>query len=381
MASVNGDFILSSAPHSQAEGFLKATLTVAALFVILAGIKTATNIIVPFLLSVFIAIICNPLVKHIERYRIPKMVAIVIVIAIFVSVVVSLAGLVGSSLSQLSELLPVYREQLKGEFAWVINQLAHFNIQLSKEMLIEYFDPAAAMGLARDMLSGLGNVMANMFLIVITVIFMLFEAPMVAKKIHLSLDDPEMRIKQIDRFLQSVNHYLAIKTLVSIGTGILVSFMLWVVGLDFYLLWGVLAFLLNYIPNIGSIIAAVPAMSLALLQLSPAMAGIIGLGYLLINTLMGNVIEPRYLGRGLGLSTLVVFLSLIFWGWLLGTVGMLLSVPLTMIIKIGLESSQEGKWLAVLLSGDEVSDEENTYQQTKPILDNNTEQTAEKAAE
>lgn len=347
---------MSSSKATQTESVLKAILTVAALFVIFAGIKTATNIIVPFLLSVFIAIVCNPLVNYAARYKIPKIVAIFIVIAAFVSVVVSLAGLVGNSLAKLSELLPVYREQLKGELAWLVTQLANYNIEISRELLTEHVDPAAALGLATNMLSGFGNVMANMFLIIITVIFMLFEAPMLPRKIHLSLADPEMRMKQIDRFLTSVNNYLAIKTLVSIGTGMLVSLMLWAVGLDFYLLWGVLAFLLNYIPNIGSIIAAVPAMSLALLQLSPATAGFIGLGYLLINTLMGNVIEPRYLGRGLGLSTLVVFLSLIFWGWLLGTVGMLLSVPLTMIIKIGLESSQEGKWFAVLLSGDDEVD-------------------------
>ena len=192
---------------------------------------------------------------------------------------------------------------------------------------------------------------------------MLFEASSLPKKVHLALDDPHMRMRQVDRFLSSVNHYLAIKTLVSIGTGILVSTMLWMFGLDFFLLWGVLAFLLNYIPNIGSIIAAVPAMSLAILQLGPGAAGAIGLGYLVINTLMGNVVEPRYLGRGLGLSTLIVFLSLIFWGWLLGTVGMLLSVPLTMIIKIGLESSEEGKWLAVLLSGDGIATEDDMAQE------------------
>jgi predicted PurR-regulated permease PerM len=162
-----------------------------------------------------------------------------------------------------------------------------------------------------------------------------------------------MRLKQIDRFLTSVNNYLAIKTLVSIATGIIVSVMLWAFGLDFFLLWGVLAFLLNYIPNIGSIIAAVPAMSLAVLQLSLPEAGLIGLGYVVINMVMGNIVEPRYLGKGLGLSTLVIFLSLIFWGWLLGSVGMLLSVPLTMIIKIGLENAEEGRWFAILLSGDD----------------------------
>ena len=271
----------------------------------------------------------------------------------FLSIALSIAGLVGNSLNELSQLLPEYRAQLNKEFAWLTAKLAEYNIAISSAVLIEYFDPGAAMGLAADMLSGLGGVMANLFLIIITVIFMLFEASSLPKKLHYALDDPEMRLSQIDRFLQSVNNYIAIKTVVSIGTGVLVSLMLWVIGLDFFLLWGVLAFLLNYIPNIGSIIAAVPAMSLAVLQLGPAAAGGIGLGYMVINTVMGNVIEPRYMGKGLGLSTLVVFLSLIFWGWLLGTVGMLLSVPLTMIIKIGLESSAEGRWLAVLLSSDD----------------------------
>lgn len=332
---------------------LKALVVTAALFVIFAGVKTATNILVPFLLSVFIAIICNPLVVKLTSYRVPKGLAIISVIVIFVAIALSIAGLVGNSLSQLSQLLPEYRAQLTEQFTWLTEKLAEYNIQVSTDLLFEYFDPAAAMGLAATMLNGLGGVMANLFLIIITVIFMLFEASSLPKKVHLALDDPEMRLNQIDRFLSSVNNYLAIKTLVSLATGVLVSTMLWALGLDFFLLWGVLAFLLNYIPNIGSIIAAVPAMSLALLQLSPAAAGLIGLGYLAINTVMGNVVEPRYLGRGLGLSTLVVFLSLIFWGWLLGTVGMLLSVPLTMIIKIGLESSEEGRWFAVMLSGDD----------------------------
>ena len=332
----------------------KALLVTAAIFIILAGIKMSANILVPFLLSVFIAIICNPLIVKANQYKIPKGISVIFVIIIFVLIALSLASLVGKSLNQLSDSLPEYRAQLHSQFVWVTEALAKFNIKISNEIVTEYFDPAAALGLATNMLSGLGNVMANMFLIIITVIFMLFEASSLPMKFHFALDDPQMRQKQIDRFLASVNHYIAIKTLVSIATGICVSVMLWLFGLDFYLLWGVLAFLLNYIPNIGSIIAAIPAMTLAVLQLGLPEAGLIGLGYMTINTVMGNMIEPRYMGKGLGLSTLVVFLSLIFWGWLLGTVGMLLSVPLTMIIKIALESSQEGRWFAVLLSGDEI---------------------------
>ena len=192
---------------------------------------------------------------------------------------------------------------------------------------------------------------------------MLFESASFPLKLHFAMDDPEMRLNQIERFLAAVNNYIAIKTLVSLATGCIVSIMLWAFGLDFYLLWGVLAFLLNYIPNIGSIIAAVPPMTLAILQLGIGEAGLIGLGYVMINMVMGNIVEPRYLGKGLGLSTLVVFLSLIFWGWLLGTVGMLLSVPLTMILKIGLENSPEGRWLAVMLS-----DEQEVCEKSKQVL-------------
>lgn len=343
---------------ANSNGALKMLLMIASVFIILAGLKTATNLLVPFLLSVFIAIICNPLIDKASQFKIPRFVSVIFVIVIFVTIALSLAGLVSKSLNELMTLIPEYRIQLVEQFTWLTEELAQYKIKISTGILLEYFDPAAAMGLAANMLSGLGSVMANLFLIILTVIFMLFEAPSLPSKLHIALDDPERRMKQIDQFLTSVNHYIAIKTMVSIATGLIVSLMLWAFGLDFFLLWGVLAFLLNYIPNIGSIIAAVPAMSLAILQLGIAPAGFIGLGYLIINTVMGNVVEPRYLGRGLGLSTLVVFLSLIFWGWLLGTVGMLLSVPLTMIIKIGLESSEEGRWFAILLSGDEVIEQQ-----------------------
>lgn len=331
---------------------LKTLLIVAALFVVLAGLKAAANILVPFLLSFLIAIICSPLVRKIEKLKVPKPLAIIGVVLVIVTVAIYLVSLVGKSLLELSQLLPSYLEQLRDETTWVVDKLALFNIVISKEHIAEYFDPSLVMKLMADTLSSLGDVMTSLFLVIITVIFMLFEASSLPKKIYAALEEPEVKMQQFERFLTSVNNYLAIKTLVSATTGICVSIMLWAVGLDFYLLWGVLAFLLNYIPNIGSIIAAIPAVLLAALQLGFAPAGFIGLGYLAINAVMGNVIEPRYLGRGLGLSTLTVFLSLVFWGWLLGSVGMLLSVLLTMVIKIGLENSEDGKWVATLLSAD-----------------------------
>jgi predicted PurR-regulated permease PerM len=142
---------------------------------------------------------------------------------------------------------------------------------------------------------------------------------------------------------------MAIKTTTSFITGIFISVWLAIIGVDYPILWGSLAFLLNYVPNIGSIIAAVPAIILAFIQLGLWSALFTALGYVLVNGIIGNIVEPKFMGRSLGLSTLIVFLSLVFWGWILGPVGMLLSVPLTMTVKIALESNSSTRWIAILL--------------------------------
>ena len=330
----------------------KALLIFASLIVILAGIKAASTIMVPFFLSGFIAIACGPLIQWMSKYRIPRWLSITLVILLIVVFGFMLAGLVGQSLAEFRENMPQYREKLSGEFTWVVNQLARFNIHVDKDLIVSYLDPGMAMSMVTNFLSGMGGVLSNLFLILLTVIFMLFEAEGIPRRLHIALSDPQMKMHHIDRFIQSVNSYLAIKTVVSLVTGLLAGTWLYILGVDHFLLWGVLAFLFNYIPNIGSIIAAVPAVLMALVQYGGGEAGLVALGFVVINTVMGNVVEPRFMGRGLGLSTLVVFLSLIFWGWLLGSVGMLLSVPLTMIVKIALESREESRWLAILLSSD-----------------------------
>lgn len=343
---------------------LKILLILASLVVVLAGIKAASSIVVPFLLSVFIAMACSPLITWAKQYRVPRALSVILVILLIVIFGFMLAGLVGQSMNDFSENLPQYRAQLVDEFAWGIGQLEAFNIHINQAQLLSYLDPGVAMNMVSNVLTSLGGVLTNFLLILLIVVFMLFEAESFPRKIHIALDDPDMKMRQVDKFLVSVKNYLAIKTLVSVGTGLIIGLWLYVLGVDHVLLWAMLAFLLNYIPNIGSIIAAIPAVLLAFVQLGPAVAGLTALGFVLTNTVMGNMVEPRFMGRGLGLSTLVVFLSLIFWGWLLGTVGMLLSVPLTMIVKIALEANDDTRWIALLLASEDVE-----FERTIPITD------------
>ncbi len=152
--------------------------------------------------------------------------------------------------------------------------------------------------------------------------------------------------------IDNMRRYMAIKTATSLLTGVLVTSFLSLIGISYPLLWGLLAFLFNYVPNIGSILAAVPPVVLAVVESGSGLgpAAITAIGFVAINCLISFAIEPRYMGQGLGLSTLVVFLSLVFWGWVLGPVGMLLSAPLTMIIKIVLADYEDTRWIAVLMS-------------------------------
>jgi len=334
-------------------------ITIAAFVIVVAGMRAATDILVPFLLAIFISVISAPPLFWLQRKGLPTWLALITVILGILIVGLLMAWLVGSSVKDFSNNLPVYEEKLKLQTAAIIAWIGKLGIDISDLGITEIFNPGAAMKLVASMLNSLGNLLTNGFLILMTAIFMLLEATSIPAKLRTISGDRESSLEPFDKFVNNVKNYMAIKTLVSLFTGTVVAVFVFFMGLDYPLLWGLLAFALNYVPNIGSIIAAVPAVLLAVIQIGIGKAMIIAAGYVVINLVMGSVIEPRFMGRSLGLSTLVVFLSLLFWGWILGPVGMLLSVPLTITAKIALDSREESRWIAVLL-GPEVITERKT---------------------
>ena len=340
------DFFSTDAPTGRAS---RTLLILAALVIIAAGLKAAEQIVVPFLLALFIAIIAATPVFWLEKHKVPAGIAILVVMASMVFALLGLGALVGQSAGEFTAKVPFYQERLAALLAQVIARLQGWGVEISDDLLVSYFDPGTALTMAGNTLRGLGGVISNGFLILLTVIFMLAEASSFPRKLRDVMSNPERDFDYFSRFASNMNRYIGIKTTISLITGVIVSIFLTVLGVDFPVLWGLLAFLLNYVPTIGSLIAAVPAILLALVELGPGTALVTALLYFLTNIGMGNGIEPRFMGRGLGLSTLVVFLSLVFWGWMLGPVGMLLSVPLTMTVKIALEASPTSEWLAHIL--------------------------------
>lgn len=322
---------------------LKIVIMLGMLVIILCGIRFAAEIIVPFILALFIAVILNPLVQHMVRWRVPRVLAVSILMTIIVMAMVLLLAYLGSALNELTRTLPQYRNSIMTPLQAIEPLLQRVGIDVSVDQLAHYIDPNAAMTLLTNLLTQLSNAMSSIFLLLLTVLFMLLEVPQLPGKF-------QQMMAAIQRAIDSVSHYLVLKTAISIITGLVAWAMLAALDVRFAFVWGLLAFALNYIPNIGSVLAAIPPIAQVLVFNGFYEALLVLAGYLLINLVFGNILEPRIMGRGLGLSTLVVFLSLIFWGWLLGPVGMLLSVPLTIIVKIALEQTAGGQSIAVLLS-------------------------------
>ncbi|GAB2190130.1 AI-2E family transporter [Sessilibacter sp. MAH2] len=321
----------------------------AAIVVVVAGMKSAEAILVPFFLSLFIAVLCSPPLAALKRLGLPSGLAILIIIVVIMILGIVVGAVVGSSINSFRSDLPEYQERLRALTSGGIKFLNSYGIELDAAQIRESFDPSAALGFVGNTLASLGNVMTNAFLILLTVVFILAEEVRFSDKYMMATSKNKNALEALGRFTSSINRYMAIKTLMSVMTGVIITIWLLVQGVDYAVLWGLLAFLLNFVPTLGSILAAIPATLLSLVQLGVTDAAITALGFILVNGIIGNGIEPKTMGKGLDLSTLVVFLSLVFWGWVLGSVGMLLSVPLTMTIKIALESFDDTRWLGVIL--------------------------------
>ena len=321
----------------------------AAIIIIMAGVIYAKSIITPLLLALFISIICVQPISWLEKKRAPKWLALITVILGMILLFTGFSILIGGTVSSFSSNVSKYGSTLTAIFNSFIQFLHDNGLNIPKDQMSALIQPGRILEFTASALNGLLSMIGTTFLIFLIVLFVLMEFGSFPVKAKAILTGSDESIAYFETIIQSIRQYLWIKTLIGLVVGILIYTALWIIGIDYPLLWALIAFLLNYIPNIGPVIASIPAVLFALVQS--------GLGgalwtfgtFMLIHNVIGNFLEPRIMGRGLGLSTLVVFLSLLLWGFLLGTIGMFLSVPITLTIKIILEQNEKTRWLAILL--------------------------------
>jgi AI-2 transport protein TqsA len=321
----------------------------AALIIIVYGIHQAQSVVTLLLVSVFLALIATPPVLWLERKRIPSPVAVMVVMACVIILLLLIGGVVGASLSTFSNSLPFYQRRLEEQLFALKPWLASKHIEVTDQVLLEYLNPGPMMGLVVRMLSGMGSAISDIVLILLTVTFILLEASSFPVKLRSILGDPLRAFPQFTTFVNDIKRYVILKTIINMIAGTTIGVWLYILGVDFPVLWGFVAFLLHFVPNIGSIICAIPAVLLAFVELGAGPAILAASGYLVVGFTVGNIVEPRLMGKKFGLSTLVVFLSLIFWGTLLGPIGVVLCIPFTMTLKFACESSKNTRWIAIML--------------------------------
>jgi len=285
-----------------------ALLILASFIIVVAGMKAASSILVPFFLAVFIAVICAPPLFWLQRKGVPKVLALVFILVAILIVGLLFGALIGPSLNDFLSALPDYQERLSTHIATLMSWLREKGVNIPAEEVPLTLHPGWVMILAGGIFTALSSVLTHAFLILLTVVFILLEAADLPKKLRVVLKNPERSLSTIEKFSQSAKRYLVIKTLISAAVGLVIWLWLLILGVDYPVLWGTLSFLLNYVPNIGAIIAALPVVLLALVQLGVGSALLTVLGFVVVHTVVGVIIFPIVCGQVLSLSALVVFL-------------------------------------------------------------------------
>lgn len=329
---------------------MRFLVVAASAIVVVAGLREASEILLPFLSALFIAIVSLPFMAWLQRNRVPTWLAVMLTVAAAAGVVSVLGVVVGQAVGEFAQV--VADSQYNARFEELASRLRVWaqesNLPFADRTPLDFVNPEAVVNLLGNTLGALAGLLQDAFLVLLAVIFILVEAAGFRAKVRLAFGE-RGGLERLGQMTLQVQKYLAVKTVVSLGTGFLAFLWVWTLGVDFPLMWGLVAFIFNYIPNIGSIVAAVGPSVLALVQVDLGRGLAVAAGYVVLNILFGNILEPTLLGRRLGMSVLVVFLSLVFWGWVWGPMGLLLAVPITMSLKIAFENTDDLRWIAVLL--------------------------------
>ncbi|HVG96939.1 MAG TPA: AI-2E family transporter [Chloroflexota bacterium] len=325
-------------------------VVLASLVIILAGLKAAADILSPVLLALLIVMVISPVRRWlVGRGASPGLAGGLLGLAV-VLVTLAVLWFVAGSVAQLAVALPTYREEAGAQVAAVQAGLAARGVDAGPGADVVQQSLDSALSVVLSFIGGLVGAVASVGWMLYLFLFMLVDARGFPARLRRGLGAERPVVERLTRYARALSDFISIKA----GLGLLAAtgdvVLLSVLGVDFALLWGVLSFLMSFIPSIGYLIALIPPVLVALLQHGPGTALIVLVGYQLINGLVDSVLGPRLLGRGLDVAAIVTILSLVLWGFILGPVGALLSVPLTVLVKmVVLDHYPASRWLSVTL--------------------------------
>jgi AI-2 transport protein TqsA len=326
--------------------FLRVMLVLAATVVVLVGIRLGAPILNPILFAVVFSLLFSPLYSWLRR-RLPSGLALLIMLVILTVLFVGLFFILGASISKFSERVAFYTAQLNGQVDSLDALLDRSG--LSNVDVREVVKPSALAGALGTVLSGIAGFLSDLFLILMIMLFLLGEGPAMMNTLRASVAEDNQQVARLTAVGQNVVLQFGLRAIVNLVTGAGVTVMLFLLGVDLALLWGILTFFLSFIPYIGLVLAVTPAVVLALAEFGVSRAVLVIVGVIVINILAENVLSPMMMGRGLNISPTIVFLSFIIWAWLLGGPGAFLALPLTLFVAVMFDTFPETRWLASLI--------------------------------
>ncbi len=322
----------------------------ASFVVIIAGIKMASQVVVILFLAIFISSIFSTLLKVLQKKHIPRLFSYFIILLIVVSIGVMLAYVINISLNDFLTNLPTYEEKFKNTVLDLLHYAQDLGIQIDKAKIMGVLNFNSFFGFTTNIIGSIGTFLSKFLLVVIGVAFILAESKSFQTKLRVIFRNNAKKLEHFNLFSFNIQKYFVVKSFTSFLTGFIITIVLSLLGVDYPILWGVIAMLFNFIPVVGSIIASIPAILLTFMNLDLNTTIWVIVLYVIINVSISNILEPKLMGKELGLSPLVIFFSLIFWGYILGLVGMFLAVPITMTLKIAFDSNTSTHWLGILMS-------------------------------
>lgn len=317
----------------------------AAVVIVLAGIRVATPILGPLLVAVFFAMITAPAMKWLTRRGVHPLLAAATVVAGLIGIFAGMIIFLGVAFTGFIRTLPQYQASLEAQAA----VLAGYGIDIGEFMVWDYIDQGFILQQAAGFAREIGSIAVDVFLVFVGIGFLLLEGPRLAAVLARHLGPESAPYRHLSQSGKILIDYVVVRTKVNLITGVGTGLFLAVLGVDFAVLWGFIAFILSYVPYIGLVVAAIPPTLLALIEFGPAGAVAVIVVIALIDAAAENLVLPQMAGRELNLSPFVVLFSVIFWGFILGAVGIFLAIPLTIAVKLFLESWEETRWIGELM--------------------------------
>jgi AI-2 transport protein TqsA len=327
--------------------FLRVMLILAATVVVLVGIRLSAPILNPIFFAVVLTLLFSPIYSWLKRRGLPSPLALVIMLVVIAAIFIALFFILGVSISTFSERVGFYTSQLNSQLVDLDALLERLG--LSNVDLRDVIKPSALTDVLGTILSGIAGFLSDLFLILVIMLFLLAEGPAMMDRLRAGTSGNNPQVERLTTIGRSVVRQFGLRAIVNLVTGAVVTVLLFFLGVDFPLLWGILTFFLSFVPYIGLVLAVTPAVVLALAEFGVSRAVLVIAGVIVINILAENVLSPMMMGRGLNISPTIVFLSFVFWAWLLGGPGAFLALPITLFVAVMFDTFPETRWLASLI--------------------------------